>query len=65
MKIKLSEQENLKEIGTIELEVVPIKDDCVLFEETVYLVMNILYSKNETSLIVRKHPRYNGDNFVV
>lgn len=65
MKITLLDYEGLEEIGTIELNVVPVKDDSVLYNDTVYLVMSILYSEKGTSLIVRENPRYSGGGFVV
>jgi len=65
MKITLLSVENLVEIGTIKLDTTPKKDDCVMLNDIIYLVISIVYSENMVSLIVRKHPKYNDENFVI
>lgn len=54
MKLKLIESENKKEIGTIDFEFIPRKEEIIEFENNTYVCRQVFHSEKGVIILVSK-----------
>jgi hypothetical protein len=56
MELKLIENENKKEIGTINLNFTPRKEEIIEFKNETYVCKHIIHSEKGVHILVNKKP---------